>query len=110
MGTATSIQPRRLVPLPEAWAALGGIGHTTGYELVNQGKLTKVNIGRRAFITADSIDAYVAELTGGAERAAEIDAAMRSDDPYATADLMGRALGDAVYRTGYDAGQKAAAR
>lgn len=66
MNANASAHPRRLVPLPEAWAALGGIGRSTGYELVDDGKLTRVNIGRRAFITADSLDSYVAELTAAA--------------------------------------------
>ena len=45
---------------------LGGIGRTTLYELVKQGHLTKVNIGRRGFITAESLAAYVDQLTGAA--------------------------------------------
>ncbi len=49
---------KRLVPIPEArqhW--LGGIGHTTIYALINSGELVKVNIGRRSFITAESLAA-----------------------------------------------------
>lgn len=68
--TATATYPRRLVPLLEAWAALGGIGRSFGYELIAAGKLTKVNIGSRAFITASSLDRYVADLTTAAELAA----------------------------------------
>ena len=41
---------------------LGGIGITTVYKLVAEGELTKVNIGRRAFITRKSIEAYVDRL------------------------------------------------
>jgi len=59
-------QPRILVPHDEAMAALGGIGRTTLYELIATGRLTKVNIGRRSFITAKSIDTYVETLTTAA--------------------------------------------
>lgn len=52
----------RLVSIPEARAFLGGIGHTTIYELINRGELLKVNIGRRGFITAESLAAYVNRL------------------------------------------------
>jgi Helix-turn-helix domain len=55
---------KRLVPIPEArrdW--LGGIGHTTMYELIKRGELTKVNIGRRSFITSESLAAYVDRLS-----------------------------------------------
>lgn len=51
-----------LVSIPEARAKLGGISNTMVYELVKRGLLRKVNIGRRGFITADSIAAYVESL------------------------------------------------
>lgn len=51
-----------LLSVPDARARLGGIGRTTLYELVAAGELTKVNIGARGFITADSITAYVDRL------------------------------------------------
>ena len=54
---------RLLVPIPEACEALGGIGRTTLYEKVNDGDLEKVNIGRRGFITAASLLAYVDRLS-----------------------------------------------
>jgi predicted DNA-binding transcriptional regulator AlpA len=53
-----------LVPIPEArqdW--LGGIGNTTIYDLINKGELKKVNIGRRSFITSESLAAYVDRLS-----------------------------------------------
>jgi hypothetical protein len=53
---------RLLVPIPEAREQLGGIGHTTIYELFRARKLTLVKLGRRSFVTADSIAAYVNEL------------------------------------------------
>jgi hypothetical protein len=54
---------RRLLPITEARQFLGGIGHTTIYELVNRGEIVKVNIGRRGFITSESLEAYVDRLS-----------------------------------------------
>jgi hypothetical protein len=50
---------RRLVPIPESCRLLGGVGRTTLYALVKQRKLTKVNIGSRSFITAESLEAFL---------------------------------------------------
>jgi hypothetical protein len=58
-----SDQAKRLVPIPEArekW--LGGIGHTTLYDLIKRRRLVKVNIGRRSFITVESLMAYLDSL------------------------------------------------
>lgn len=60
---------RTLYPIPEARERLGGIGNTTIYRLINDGHITKVNIGRRGFITAESLDSYVASLTEEAKTA-----------------------------------------
>ncbi|MDO3636012.1 helix-turn-helix domain-containing protein [Mycolicibacterium arseniciresistens] len=57
---------RLLVPIPDACKALGGVGRTTLYERVNAGDLVKVNIGRRGFITAKSLAAYVDRLSEAA--------------------------------------------
>jgi excisionase family DNA binding protein len=57
---------KQLISIPEACDALGGIGVTTVYELIKRRELVKVNIGRRGFITADSLDAYVARLSAAA--------------------------------------------
>ncbi len=57
-----SIPSQLLVPVPDARAILGGIGHTTIYELFKDGSLTRVNIGRRAFVTAKSLEGYVNRL------------------------------------------------
>jgi hypothetical protein len=54
--------PRLLVPGPEARHQLGGIGNTKYCELINQGHLQRVNIGRRSFVTAESLHAYVERL------------------------------------------------
>ncbi len=53
---------RRLVSIPETRQLLGGIGNTTVYELVNCGEIVKVNIGRRGFITSESLEAYMDRL------------------------------------------------
>ena len=57
---------RLLIPIPDAQTDLGGISRPTVYNLVNRGELVKVNIGRRGFITAESIAAYVDRLTAAA--------------------------------------------
>jgi hypothetical protein len=54
---------KRLVSIPEARAVLGGIGHTTIYDLIKRRELVKVNIGRRGFVTAESLAAYVDRLS-----------------------------------------------
>ena len=51
---------------PDACDDLGGISHTTLWQLVRDGHLTQVNIGRRSFITAESITKYVDSLTAAA--------------------------------------------
>lgn len=55
---------RLIVPIPDTQHKLGGIGKTKLYDLVNSGDLTKVNIGRRGFITRKSIEAYVDRIAG----------------------------------------------
>lgn len=54
---------RHLIPIEDAQQELGGIGRTTLYRLIEQGHLVRANIGRRAFITGDSIAAYIASIT-----------------------------------------------
>ena len=54
---------RLLVPYDETRHKLGGIGRTTLYELFDQGELERVNIGRRGFVTAKSLAAYVDKLS-----------------------------------------------
>lgn len=53
---------RQLIPIEDAQDVLGGIARSTLYGLVNRGHITKVNIGRRGFITAESLDTYVHSL------------------------------------------------
>jgi hypothetical protein len=56
----------RLLSIIEARKQLGGIGHTTLYELIKRREVVKVNLGRRSFITAESLDSYVDRLTEAA--------------------------------------------
>jgi len=53
--------PRLLRSRPETLKMMGGIGLTTLDALLNEGKLTKVKIGRRALVTDESIRRYIAE-------------------------------------------------
>lgn len=57
---------RLLLPYDEARDKLGGISRTTLWELVNRRELTKVNVGRRGFITAKSVAAYVDRIESAA--------------------------------------------
>ena len=57
---------RLLVPYDEARRRLGDIGRTKFYELIEQKKLVRVSIGRRGFITAESLTAYVDRLSEAA--------------------------------------------
>ena len=60
-----STPAKRLVSISEARQVLGGIGHTTVYELIKRREIVKVNIGRRGFITSESLDAYMDRLSEG---------------------------------------------
>ncbi|MCX5044035.1 helix-turn-helix domain-containing protein [Aldersonia sp. NBC_00410] len=55
---------KRLVSIPEARHLLGDIGHTTVYELIKRSEIVKVNIGRRGFVTSESLEAYMDRLSG----------------------------------------------
>lgn len=48
--------------IPTTEHLLGDIGHTKIYEIINEGKLKKIKIGTRSFITDKSIRDYVREL------------------------------------------------
>jgi hypothetical protein len=58
---------KRLVSITETRHVLGDIGHTTVYELIKRGEIVKVNIGRRGFVTSESLEAYVDRLSGHGE-------------------------------------------
>lgn len=66
MTPQTQTDERLLIPRPDVKHMLGGIGDTTYCELINQGELERVNIGRRSFVTADSLRAYVERLRAAA--------------------------------------------
>ena len=57
---------QQLIAIVDSCDELGGVSRTTIYDLVNRGELVKVNIGRRGFITAESLDAYVDRLSQAA--------------------------------------------
>ncbi|ORW88786.1 hypothetical protein AWC27_13890 [Mycobacterium szulgai] len=54
----------------EAGAMLGGVGRTKVWGLANEGKITRVSVGRRSFIVTQSILDYVDRLTQAAQAAA----------------------------------------
>jgi hypothetical protein len=54
---------RLLVRYDEAMDVLGGIGRTKFNELIDEDEIVRVKIGRRGFITAKSLAAYVERLS-----------------------------------------------
>ena len=74
METNDSIPAERLIyPLPEARAKLGGISHSGFYNLVADGAIRLTKIGRRSYVTADELDAFVSRVSG---KAPDIDGAV----------------------------------
>ena len=67
----TSPEQQLLTPIDSARTVLGRVGRTKLYELVNQGQIVKVSIGRRSFITTESLAAYVDRLSEAAVAAAD---------------------------------------
>lgn len=53
---------RKLVPYDEARHLLGGIGKTMLHDLMKEGRIERVKLGARGFITAESIDRFIEEL------------------------------------------------
>ena len=51
---------RELYSIEQARALLGGIARNTIYELIRNGELASVPIGRRRFIAASAISAFIA--------------------------------------------------
>jgi hypothetical protein len=73
MTTITTEEFRPLLAsMPDARRLLGGISNTRIYGLVNEDELVKVNIGRRGFITMESIDDYLARLKSAAAQAPKV--------------------------------------
>lgn len=62
MRTDTTNRKRLIYPYTEAMQQLGDIGRTKLDQLCDNDDLKRVHIGRRAFITAESIEAYVNRL------------------------------------------------
>lgn len=58
-----AIQSGRIInSIPQTLEKLGGISRSMVYELINQGELAVVKIGRRSFITEDSLQSFVQRL------------------------------------------------
>lgn len=53
-----------LVPMSEVGNQLGGLSRSTVYQLIDSGRLRRVTIGRRAFVTGRSIEQFLATLLG----------------------------------------------
>lgn len=51
-----------LYSIPDARRRAGGIGNTLAYQLIAQGKWKAVKLCGRTFITAASLDAFIASL------------------------------------------------
>lgn len=64
MTTQPQLVPIGMKPDQGTRERLGGVSRTTVYELIKRGELIHVNVGRRGFVTAASIDAYIERLTG----------------------------------------------
>lgn len=60
---AQELSSRLLNTVAEARARLGGIGHSTFYELVKAGDIKLAKIGRRSFVSEDELVRYVASLS-----------------------------------------------
>ena len=58
---------RMLVPVPEAIYAIG-LGRSKFYQLIRAGDLTLVHIGRRSFVPADCLRAFVDRISENAKQ------------------------------------------
>jgi len=54
--------PRKLIPYDEAMHILGGVGRSTLHQLMKDGRLERVKLGSRGFITVESIDRFIEQL------------------------------------------------
>ena len=57
------MRDRELYSIEQARKLLGGIARNTIYELIRDGELPTVPIGRRRFISAAAIEAFIATST-----------------------------------------------
>jgi len=48
-----------LLSIADARARLGGVGRTTIWKLVTEGKLQGIKVGARSFVLASSIDNFI---------------------------------------------------
>lgn len=62
--TLSQSPPQLLHSRHEALVMLGNIGLTTLDTLLNEGRLTRVKIGRRSMVTDESIRRYIAAQGG----------------------------------------------
>lgn len=59
---------RKLIPYAEAQHLLGGIGKSMFFELLRDGRLDRVKLGSRGFVTKESVDRLVVSLAADAVR------------------------------------------
>lgn len=57
--TKATIPARKLYPVSECRQLLGGIGKTFFYDLVKQNELELIKLGRRSYVSGESIDALI---------------------------------------------------
>lgn len=57
--------PRKLVPYDEARHLLGGISRSLLYDLLQEGRVERVKLGSRGFVTVKSIDQFIDGLPRG---------------------------------------------
>jgi hypothetical protein len=51
-----------IVPLNDVADKMGGISRSQVFKLMREGKLHRIKIGRRSFVTMKSIDGYIRGL------------------------------------------------
>ena len=73
-----------------------GVGRSKTYELINDGELETVNIGKRRLIVVASIDAYVERLRGLAEPDPKTEAAAKAAEAEAKEAAEAEAAAGAV--------------
>jgi excisionase family DNA binding protein len=60
-----AMQPGRLInSIPQSQERLGGLSRSTIYELIYQGELEVLKIGRRTFITEESLKNFIQQKLG----------------------------------------------
>jgi hypothetical protein len=64
---ATPLARRHIIPIAGVMAELD-VSRSKVYNLINERKLERVNIGSRAYITAESYDRFLAGLCDAARR------------------------------------------